>query len=45
MALKLLSLQQDKRALAIIQEAIRQMLEREGAYKLGIQSINDPDKT
>jgi len=37
-ALKLLSLQKKKRILALAQEAIKQYLEREGAYQLTIQS-------
>jgi hypothetical protein len=38
LALKLLSLQQHKKVLAIVQEAIHQHLEREGAYNLAIHS-------
>lgn len=38
LALKLLSLQQGKRILLIVQEAIQQHLDREGAYSLAIRS-------
>jgi hypothetical protein len=41
LALKLLSLQQHKKVLAIAQEAIRKHLEKEGAYNLAIHSIPD----
>jgi hypothetical protein len=36
LALKLLSLQRNKRVLATVQEAIQQHLEKEGAYNLTI---------
>lgn len=38
LALKLLALRKNKRALALLQEAVDQYLEREGAYKLKIES-------
>jgi predicted transcriptional regulator len=41
LALKLLSLQQEKRILLIAQEAIRQYLDREGAYNLAIRSNSE----
>ena len=41
LALKLLSLKQDKRVLAIVQEAIRSHLDSEGAYNLAIRSNSD----
>ena len=41
LALKLLSLQQHKKVLAIVQEAICKHLEKEGAYNLAIHSIPD----
>ncbi len=44
LALKLLSLQSNKRVLAIIQEAIQQRLLAEGAYNLVIRSNPDADK-
>jgi predicted DNA-binding protein len=49
LALKLLSLQKEKRVIKIIQEAIEQHLKNEGAYDLGIHSKKDdevqPDTT
>lgn len=38
LALKLLALRKNTRALALLQEAVDQYLEREGAYQLKIQS-------
>jgi predicted transcriptional regulator len=41
MALKLLALQRNQKMVAIIEQAIKQYLQAEGAYDLVIQSIGD----
>lgn len=43
LALKLLSLRRNKRVLALLQEAVAQYLEREGAYLLTIKSSDSDD--
>jgi hypothetical protein len=43
MALKLLALQRNQKMVAIIELAIRQYLENEGAYDLVIQSVSHQD--
>jgi len=43
LALKLLALNQNKKVLSLIHEAIIQYLEREGGYKLKIQSSESDD--
>jgi predicted transcriptional regulator len=41
LALKLLALQKDEKLIVLIQEAMRQYLDRTGAYELSIRSGND----
>ena len=43
LALKLLALRRNKRVLALLQEAVAQYLEREGAYLLTIKSSDSDD--
>lgn len=43
LALKLLSLRKNKKVLALLHEAVVQYLEREGGYKLKIQSDESYD--
>lgn len=43
LALKLLSLRRNKKVLTLLQEAVVQYLEREGAYRLKIES-GEPDE-
>lgn len=43
MALKLLALQRNQKMVAIIELAIKQYLENEGAYDLAIQSVSHQD--
>lgn len=45
LALKLLSLRRNKRVLSLLQEALAQYLEKEGAYLLTIQSKDSDDQT
>lgn len=41
LAFKLLALQKDEKLIALIQEAMRQYLDRNGAYELSIRGGND----
>ena len=41
LAFKLLALQKDEKLIALVQEAMRQYLDRTGAYELSIRSGND----
>jgi len=41
LAFKLLALQKDEKLIALVQEAMRQYLDRNGAYELSIRSGND----
>jgi predicted transcriptional regulator len=41
LALKLLALQKDEKLIVLIQEAMRQYLDRTGAYELSIRNGND----
>jgi hypothetical protein len=44
LAFKLLSLQQDKKLIALVQEAMHEYLMRQGAYNLVIQSQASADQ-
>lgn len=44
LALKLLSLQQDKKLMVLVQEAMHEYLTRKGAYSLVIQSQGSGDQ-
>lgn len=41
LAFKLLALQKDEKLIALVQEAMRQYLDRNGAYELSIRGGND----